>query len=171
LAAALATTPALRRDTAAMAIQRSVMSGGGIAGGGVVAVDGGGEANFSVFGSRFVVEDQDEPLIFGSLIWTDADGTSLVSTEVTAYGPVAGAEETTRQMSGLLTMDGEGSHPFTLTLVDGGGPGEGSDALTLTVQPEGATPAASPVTNDAAYSADAALTSGDLQLLTFDFEE
>src|SRR6188508_1810712 len=85
VAAALLAAPGLR--PAASAIQRSIQSGGGIAGGGVVKTEQG-EAHFSVFGSRFVVEDQDEPEIFGSLIWTDSEGTKLVSTEVTDYGPV-----------------------------------------------------------------------------------
>ena len=169
-AIALAASPGLRPDAAARAMQRSIQSGGGIAGGGVVALEDGGEAHFSVFGSRFVVEDQDEPAIFGSLIWTDSEGTALVSSEVTDYGPVED-DESSRQMTGTLTMDGEGDYPFTLMLTDGGGPGEGDDTLTLTVLDSGDNAAPSPVAGDAVYSAEGPLVSGDLQLLTFEFEE
>jgi hypothetical protein len=167
VALALAAMPATLRTAAA---HRSIQSGGGIAGGGSVAVQGGGTATFSVFGSRFAVVDEADPLIFGSLTWIDSEGVSLVSSEVTAYGPIEG-EEHARQMAGFLAMNGGGRHPFSLKLIDGGGPGEGKDTLTLIVQPSTDGAPATPATGDVVYGANAALTSGDLQILTFDIPE
>lgn len=166
-AIALAVSFTMRGEAAA---QRGIQSGGGIAGGGVVEVQDGGEATFSVFGSRFSVDGETDPLFFGSLTWSDTNDVVLASTEISAYGPVEG-EENAREMTGFLTMNGEGRHPFSLKLVDGGGPGEGKDTVTLMVQPPSDAVAATPTTGDVAYGADAALTSGDLQLLTFEFPE
>ena len=163
--AALATVPTVHRAAA----QRAIQSGGGIAGGGSMEV-AVGTAHFSVFGSRFVVVDEDAPLIIGSLTWTGADGASLVSSEVTSYGPVDG-DELSRQMTGTLSIDGEGEYPFTLTLTDGGGPGAGDDVLVLNVLDAGANAAPSPAAGDAVYAAEGPLASGDLRLLTFDFGE
>ena len=157
-----------RRGTAAA--QKGIRSGGGISGGGAVEVQDGGEALFTVFGSRFVVVDEPDPIFFGSLIWNDPHDVALASTEISAYGPVEG-EENAREMTGFLTVNGEGNHPFTLKLVDGGGPGEGMDTITLTVQPSGEAATATPMTGHVLYEADATLTSGDLQLLTFEFPE
>jgi len=165
MGAALATVPMARQ----VAAQRAIQSGGGIAGGGSVEVKGG-TAHFSVFGSRFVIEGEEAPLIVGSFIWTGADDGSLVSSEVTSYGPVDG-DDASRQMTGTLTMDGAGSFPFTLTLTDGGGPGGGDDTVTLTLLDSGDNAAPSPAAGDEVYTADGPLASGDLQLLTFDFEE
>lgn len=161
--AAVALAGAVRHAAAAPSIQ----SGGGIAGGGVIEVEGG-EATFSVFGSRFEVEGQDEPLVFGNLIWADANGVRLESSEVTDYGPVEG-EENARKMMGFLTMDGKGRHPFTLELVDNGGPGEGRDRLTLTVQASDDGDGATPAAGEPVYAAEGEIAAGDLALLDFEF--
>jgi hypothetical protein len=154
----------------------SIQSGGGLAGGGSVAVQGGGEANFSVFGSRFVVDGQTEPLIFGSLIWADSNGVELSSVKVVDYGP-AGGDPNARRLEGFATLNGEGNHPFTLMLFPEAGPGKGADRVQLKVLaalPSPATPEGAASPNAAAepvYSSDDALKSGDLQLLTFDFPD
>ncbi len=78
-------------------------------------------AEFSVFGSRFVEEGSDTPIFFGSLSYLDVTGQMTVeSTSISAYGPVEGAEATTRQMSGIAMVNGAGDYPFNLTLADGG---------------------------------------------------
>jgi hypothetical protein len=151
------------------AAQKGVQSGGGIAGGGSIDTDEGGTATFSVFGSQFAIDGVAEPVFFGSLTWNDTNGTALAGTAISAYGPVAGAEETTREMHGTLAVNGAGSHPFTIVLADGGAPGEGKDTVRLIVGPDGA--AATPAAGDAVYQAEATLTNGDLQLLTFTFPE
>jgi hypothetical protein len=166
-AVALAASLAMRGVAAAQ--QKGIQSGGGIAGGGVIEVSDGAEATFSVFGSRFVVDGEPDPIFFGNLTWVDSRAVTLASTEISAYGPVEG-EENAREMTGFLTMNGEGNHPFTLKMVDGGGPGEGKDTMTLTVQASGEA-AATPATGAVAYTADATLTNGDLQLLSFEFPE
>ena len=159
-AAALATLPHGVRAQHPPVIQ----SGGGIAGGGAIALTNGDRVVFSVFGSRFVTEDANSPVILGNLLVTSAGGRQLASVEVTDYAPVEG-EENARQMTGFASVDGEGRLPFTLKLVDGGAPGAGKDMVQLGVEsdPEGATPAA-----DAnAWNIDAALEDGDLQLIDF----
>lgn len=166
-AAALAASLGARGVAAA---QKGIQSGGGIAGGGVIEIADGGTATFSVFGSRFQVDGQAEPVFFGSLSWSDSNGTTLTSTAISAYGPVEG-EDAAREMSGTLAMNGEDGYAFTIKLVDGGAPGEGKDTVTLTVAPAGEGAAATPMAADAAYGADATLTSGDLQLLIFEFAE
>lgn len=162
-AGALAAMPLTREASA----QRAIQSGGGIAGGGSVEV-ADGTAHFSVFGSRFAVDGEDEPLIVGRFAWTGADGVRLVSIEVVDYGPVE--DDASRQMTGALTIDGEGRYPFVLTLTDGGGPGAGEDTVTLTVLDTGDNAAPTPVAGESVYEAEGPLASGDLQLLTFDFE-
>lgn len=144
-----------------------IQSGGGIAGGGSIAVQGGGTANFSVFGSRFEIEGQDQPVFIGSLNLVDSNGRQVSSVEIADYSPVEG-EENAREMTGFATLDGEGRYAFTLKLIDAGAPGSG-DQFRLTLQPDGAeaTPSAEAVT----YGIDGVLETGDFQVLTFDFGE
>ncbi len=148
----------------------SIRTGGGLAGGGSVEVQGG-VANFSVFGSRFVVADQPKPLIFGSLRWVDSNGVDLRSTKIVNYGP-SGGDPNARILEGFATMNGQGEHPFSLMLFDEAGPEKGADHIQLMVLPSlpaTATPEAPMATGEPIYSSDGALKSGDLQLLTFDF--
>ena len=156
----------------------SIRTGGGIAGGGW-ATWADGEAQFSVFGSRFTDEDTDEPALFGSFRWVDTAGPTLTSETITSYGTVEPAE-TTRELVGYVrNADGDTLHPFSLTMMDGGGPGEKLDTLTLLVGPAvdaGSAGAGTPTTGDVAIDAGTAVVSveavvevGDLQLLTFDF--
>lgn len=159
LGAALALAPDRARA------YHAVQGAGGIAGGGVVTADQG-EVEFLLFGSRFEFEDHPDPVFFGELRLRFADGTTLASTGITAYGPVEGAEETTREMTGTLSVNGDGSHPFRLTAVDQGWLGAGEDRLTLSVDLGDASPVAGSVDFE-----DAAVTTGDLHLLTFTFPD
>jgi len=151
-----------------MAAQRApvIQSGGGIAGGGAIALSDGGTASFSVFGSRFEVVDQDDPTIFGGLFITDSKGGQLASVEVTDYAPVEG-EENARQMTGFASIDGEGRFPFTLKLIDGGKPGEGKDQFQLVV--EVSSTDATPAPDGGLMNIDSVIDPGDLQLITFEF--
>src|SRR3954454_5802604 len=99
LVAGAAGTAALSLFPRDMAAQRApvIQSGGGIAGGGAVSLSDGGNASFSVFGSRFDVVDQENPTIFGGLFISDSTGKQLASVEVTDYAPVEG-ETNARKM-------------------------------------------------------------------------
>lgn len=141
-----------------------VQSGGGIAGGGGLEADSG-PAEFSVFGSQFIVEGQDTPLVFGSLSFIDVvANTKIESIEVTAYGSVEGSEGSTRQLSGTAAINGEGVHPFDLVLTDDGPIGAGADVFWLAVGADGASEV-----GEAIYEIQSVVQSGNLQLLTFDF--
>jgi hypothetical protein len=150
----------------------SVRTGGGIAGGGWIQFDGG-EAQFSVFGSRFNDDEQDEPILVGSFIWREASGRTLTSTFIRAYGPDPEVE-TARIMTGdVMNSETTGAHAFSIRLNDLGGPGEGLDTFELMVGP--LTPAdaavASPTAENAILSVSGTITVGDVQLVTFDFGE
>ena len=162
------------------AAQRSVSSGGGIAGGGSVAT-AEGEAHFSLFGSRFMLEGQDDPVVFGSLRWVDPHwqglGLTLESTEISAYGPIPNPENA-RELRGLATANGVGSHPFVLRMEVAGPPGSGEDMVSLAIIDASGTPVALPAAGtpaidtqgvDLTYAVSGPLTSGDLELLTFEF--
>jgi len=152
---------AARGGSAAPVIQ----SGGGITGGGSVQTDTESPAEFSVFGSQFAVEGSDTPIFVGSLSYLDVTGQMTVeSTSISAYGPVEGAEETTRQMTGIATVNGEGAYPFNAILTDGGQIGTGSDVFELGVGNDGETEVSEP-----SYIVQSNVQSGNLQLLTFDF--
>jgi hypothetical protein len=143
-----------------------IQSGGGIAGGGSVQAEGG-PAEFSVFGSRFVAEGTDEPVLVGSLSFLDVVAkTTIESVSISAYAPVEGSEATTRQMSGVATINGEGAHPFNAILTDGGPIGSGADMFELAVGDDGATEV-----GDAVYEIQAAVQAGNIQLIEFPFTD
>jgi hypothetical protein len=142
-----------------------IQSGGGIAGGGSVTTNTESPAEFSIFGSQFTVEGSETPLIFGSLSYLDVTGQMTIeSTSLTAYGPVEGAEATTRQMTGIATVNGEGAYPFNVILTDGGAIGTGADMFELAVGNDGETEVTEP-----SYTVQSTVQSGNLQLLDFDF--
>ena len=142
-----------------------VQSGGGIAGGGSVQTDGG-PAEFSVFGSRFAVEGSDTPIFTGALSYLDVVAkTTIESVSTLAYGPVEGRDATTRQMSGICTMNGAGAHPFNVILTDGGAIGTGADMFELAVGADGATEV-----GDAVYEIQSSVQAGNLQIIDFPFD-
>jgi hypothetical protein len=145
--------------------QRAVGSGG-IAGGGVAKAPDGG-AEFSLFASRLPIEGQAELVVFGRVQWVDPDrGLTLESMAVTEYGPVPD-QENARELRGTMRVEG-GAAPFVLRVVDGGGPTSGLDRITLTVGEAAGTPTAGTPTGGFAYSMDAEIAAGDVQLLSFD---
>lgn len=151
-----------RGGSAAFVIQ----SGGGIAGGGSVTTDTESPAEFSVFGSRFTVEGSEDPIFVGSLNYLDVTGEkTIISTSISAYGPVEGAEETTRQMTGIATVNGEGAYPFDVILTDGGAIGTGADMFELGLGNDGETEVSTP-----SYLVQSTVQSGNLQLIDFNFE-
>lgn len=152
--------------------QRTAIGGAGIAGGGLVET-ADGEAQFSLFGSRLLLEGDDEPTFFGRVQWLDPSwqgrGITLESTEITRYGPPEDDPDV-RELRGAMSVDGAGSYPFVLRALDAGGPGEGRDTIVLTVGPEAmaGTPSAATPADDFAYAVEATVSAGDLQLLSFD---
>lgn len=152
-----------RHGSAAPVIQ----SGGGITGGGSVTTSTESPAEFSVFGSRFAVEGSDTPIFFGSLSYLDVTGQMTVeSKSISAYGPVEGAEATTRQMTGIASVNGAGDYPFNAILTDGGAIGTGADMFELTVGNDGETAVSEP-----SYTVQSTVQSGNLQLLDFAFDD
>lgn len=159
----MAAMHALRGHASAAPI---IQAGGGIAGGGSIRVDDGA-AHFIVFGSRFVEEGVETPLIFGQLRFVDLrQEMTFESIEVSDYGPIEGGDENARRMTGTVTLNGIGVHPFALTMVDVDGPGTNLDTIDFAVGADGAAD-----TNEPIYAVNAPLRSGDLQLLTFEFPE
>ena len=94
---------------------------------------------------------------------------TLVSTSVTSYGPLTD-DPSARELRGTMTANGRGSYPFVLRALDVGPPGTGQDRVRLTVGATAAvgTPSAATPTDDFAYSVEATVVGGDLQLLSFD---
>lgn len=132
-----------------------------ITGGGVMQA-GGGPAEFSVFGASFLTPTSDTPRFAGSLNYIDVVAkTIVISVSISAFGPVEGSESTTRQMSGIATVDGAGAHPFDAILTDGGPIGSGLDQFQLRVGADGATS-----TRDPVYEVQSAVQAGNLQLLS-----
>ena len=162
-ASALALLGISRQSTlAAVAVQ----SADGIAGGGSMQA-GGGPAEFSVFAARFSSGENEKPRLAGALSYLDVVGkTSIESTSITACGPVEGSESTTRQLSGIATMNGSGAHPFNAVLTDGGPIGSGADMFELAVGPDGATDV-----SDAIYEVQSVVQAGNLQLIVLTFDE
>lgn len=149
--------------------QRASIGSGGIAGGGIAAT-ANGEAQFSLFGSRLLLGDDDEPTFFGRVQWVDSSlGVALESTDIVSYGPPKDDPDA-RELRGSMSVDGAGSYPFVLRALDVGGPGEGLDTIVLTVGTEAAagTPSVATPAGDFAYSVEATVSAGDLQLLSFD---
>ncbi len=136
----------------------TIQSGGGVAGGGSVAL-GEDSAQFSLFASRFTVVDQGDPLIFGRFQWMDSSGFGFESSAIASYGPIDGDGENARALEGTVTLASGEEHPFTLRVVDSSVPGGAGDDLELAVGPAEAL----------VYEVKATLTTGDIQLLTFEF--
>ncbi len=138
-----------------------LLTADGMTGGGVLQA-GGGPAEFSVFGASFLGETSAAPRFAGSLSYIDVVGKTIVeSVSISAFGPVEGSESTTRQMSGIATVDGAGAHPFDVILTDGGPIGSGLDQLELRVGADGATNTADPI-----YQVQSAVQAGNLELLS-----
>lgn len=112
-----------------------------------------------------MIDGSNTPVFAGALSYLDVTGNMTIeSTSISAYGPLEGAEATTRQMTGVATVNGAGAYPFNLTLVDGGAIGTGADSFQLAVGNDGETEVTEP-----SYLVQSDVQSGNLQLLSFDF--
>lgn len=146
-----------------LAAARAIQSGGGIAGGGTITVNHETKirANFSLIASRFSVVDEEDPIFIANVTWQDSAGFGFTSNLVTFYGRVDGDVDTARLVEGSATLTSGVQHPFSLYLNDLGQPGEKKDQLKLTIGPAG-----NPI-----YQVDGTLSSGDLLLIKFNFDE
>ena len=159
-AGALAALAQLPRGGAPAAAAPAIQSGGGIAGGGTVALPDGVTAQFSLFASRFVVDGEDEPIITGRVQWVQDDGHSLESTTITDYGPAPEIDADARMISGVGTGGDGAEVPFRFMVIDREGPGTGQDVIQIILGD----------LQNPAFKHDGTVATGDIQLLTFEFE-
>jgi hypothetical protein len=153
----------------AAARQRSVTSTGGIAGGGLLE---GPDASvhFSLFGTRVPLGEGDaEEMIFsGRVILVDPlQGWRMESVEVTSYGPIEGDDENARELRGTMAVtmgEATAEYPFVLRALDGGGPTEGEDTLTLAVG-AAAEDAEGGATDVFSYELNGTVSAGDITLV------
>jgi hypothetical protein len=150
---------------AAMSSAAGVVAGGSLEG-------PNGPIQFSAFGSKLEFDDAPEPVFHGALAWHDAAGLdgapvtiSLVS--VKSYGPHD--TDTSRLMTGTAAVNGEGEHPFSLRMVDGGEIGFGGDMAHLVVGSAAAEMSGTPaVEADGTFEYDVGgeIVSGNVQTVT-----
>jgi hypothetical protein len=151
----------------------------GIVGGGLAQFESG-EANFSLFASRLIVDGEEPGGVLGRVRWVDATaGLTLTSVSLSDYLDIqiADREGEARRLIGELavegaemTGDGAGPYPFVLEAVDAGTPGTGLDMVSLfvgegVVTETAATPAAD---TGFRYNAAGMVVLGDLQVLDFE---
>lgn len=151
------------------AVSASSLLLNGMAGGGLAKWESG-EAQVSVFVSQVQVSDAVQELFIGRIQWVDeAAEVTLETTNLTAYETMtdnAGG----RIVRGLMQVNGAGSYPFLLHVIDGGPPGKGADTFDLKVG--GAVPGATAwqgVAGNApnfAYAAAGHLATGDFEWLS-----
>lgn len=132
----------------------SIQSGGGLSGGGTIAA-GDTVATFSIFATRFKVENEIDPLIVGRIQWLDGAGFGFESTKITSYGPIDGDDPNARAIEGTAKLVTGDEVEFRIRALDAGSPLVTKDTLHVTAGPD--------------YEVEGELASGDLQLLTFDF--
>lgn len=168
-AAGLATTAAMLPRAALAAIS----SGAGVVAGG--SLDGpNGPIQFSAFGSRLQLDDQEDLVFQGALAWYDPTGMegeplTIGLVAVASYGP--GDIETARIMTGTASVNGEGAYPFALRIVDAGEIGSAADTIHLVVGNAASDLSGTPIPADAEtgfnYDVEGELTSGNVQIVTF----
>jgi hypothetical protein len=153
----------------------AISSGAGVVAGG--SLEGpAGPVQFSAFGSRLESDDGSEPLLAGAIAWHDpagADGAplTLALVDIASYGPDPVDAERTRVMTGTVSVNGEGEHPFALRLVDNGAIGVNPDSVRLAIGEAAAevtgTPVAAGADTSFAYDVEGELTAGDIQIISF----
>jgi hypothetical protein len=138
----------------------------GMVGGGLAQL-GEGEANFSLFASRMIVAEGLPEVFVGSIVWVDDQaGLRLKSTAISAYAASQDQPEQgqSRQILGMMSVDGDGEYPFALVATDAGLPGDGPDSVSLTVGDGALTEGATPATGYGfRYMVSGELVSGDIQ--------
>jgi hypothetical protein len=159
-AAAVAAGLGLARPAGRVGAQ-IVRTGGGIAGGGQVKTEGT-RTHFSVFASRFEGDGLAQPYVVGKFQWVDGKAdVTLVSTQITEYGMIAGGSANDRILRGVAKLNGEDGHPFVVRMADEGTPGSGKDTIAVYV----AAPGATDVEANATYKLDGHVIAGDIELL------
>lgn len=142
----------------------------GMVGGGRVRL-AQGEADFSVFASRLIIDDEDPGSVRGSVRWVDAAADlSMHSVRISDYQDLElpPRQGEGRRITGVMRVSGAGEQPFVLDVIDAGAPGSGRDTVEFTV---GARDRAG---DDAAgnagfrYRAEGAIVSGDVQAVEFE---
>lgn len=151
----------------------AISSGAGVVAGG--SLDGpNGPVQFSAFGSRLQHDDGSQPTVHASFslydpVGADGEPLTLALLSIGNYGP--GDLENARVISGTLTLNGEGDHPFALWLVDNGEIGATPDQLTLSVGAAASEAMGTPVVATAVatfdYAIEGELSSGNIQLIDF----
>ncbi len=149
-------------------IQRGVFGGG-------LATFETGEAQFSLFASKFTFNDDGPDVVIGSVVWLDgASGRKFVSTAVTDYESVesSATEDEVRTVLGTMRVDDGDEYPFRLTVTDGGLPGIGADSVALIVGSGAeAENAAAPVPAEGFnYAVAGTVVVGDVQGIDVDIE-
>ncbi|MBW3634681.1 MAG: hypothetical protein KY456_16810 [Chloroflexi bacterium] len=146
----------------------------GMIGGGLVE-SGESEAHFSLFASRLSVEGENQEVVVGSVLWVDVStGLTMSSTSITGYSvpEVQPDQGESREIVGIMSVNGEGEYPFELEVIDADLPGSGLDSVSLTVGDRAragasATPASGFGFN---YSAEGTVVSGDIQEVHLDID-
>ncbi len=155
-----------RAATAAISSSAGIVAGGSLEG-------PNGPIQFSAFGSRIQLDDADDPVFQGALAWHDAAGPGGAAVTITLrsvkrYGPHD--TETSRLMTGTAAVNGEGEHPFSLRMVDGGEVGAGGDVVRLVVGSGAAelsgTPEAVEADGSFEYDVEGGVVSGNVQVVT-----
>jgi hypothetical protein len=166
---AAATAVALPLQTRAKVIFQRGMIGGGLAKFQL------SEAQFSVFASRFIFQEEQREVVVGSVLWVDAPSSfTFASTEIADYlvldDPAITGEA--RRILGTMSVNGGATYPFSLDVVDAGDPGSGADSVVLTVGDGAIVPEGAPAAEGLGFSYGAAgpITVGDVQDVDFDID-
>ena len=141
----------------------------GMFGGGLARFEQG-EANFSILASRMTFAEEDPEVVVGRVLWVDDQaGHTLRSSMITDYdvSEVQPEQGRSRQVLGIMSVNGEGEYPFELEVevIDANLPGSGEDRAILKVgdgarTSENATPASG---LGFIYMAAGTIVTGDIQ--------
>ena len=146
----------------------------GMVGGGLVEF-GESAAHFSFFASRLSFEGENQEVVAGSVLWVDeSTGLTMSSTSITGYivPEIQPDQGVSRQILGVMSVNGEGEYPFELEVIDVDMPGSGLDSVVLTVG-DGARAGGSATPASGlgfTYEAAGSVVSGDIQEVHLDIE-
>ena len=153
--------------------RRAIIQRGIVGGGRVRAAQG--EADFSVFASRMIVNGEEPGRVRGSVHWIDtATGLSMRSVRIADYQDLElpPKQGEGRRIIGQMRVAGKGQQPFVLEVVDAGDPGSGRDTVVLTIGT--ATQSGDDATADGSrfrYRADGVIVSGDVQAVELELSK
>jgi hypothetical protein len=162
---AVATALPLRSGLAAISSGAGVVAGGSLEG-------PGGTIQFSAFGSRLEIAGDSDLVEQGAIAWYDPAGLdgqplTLALVSVESYGPLGVDLPNARRLTGTVSVNGEGEHPFALQVEDFGEIGVVPDTVHLAVGGAVATMTGTPVPAEDAFSyeIEGELATGDVQLI------